>query len=72
MLAPAESRLRRVYVIQTLDDGLFMTVDLFFCRSLKGAGRLYDREEAELTARENLNHGEPFEIHSFWEPWSDY
>lgn len=61
-------RLRQVFVIQCVDDGLFIDWESNFCRSLKDAGRCYDREEAIDTADLVLHHGEPYVIHTFWEP----
>lgn len=58
--------LRRVYVIQCKVTGEFLTENLFYSRSLKFAGRLYDPQEAIDTAENNLS-GDPYEIHSFYE-----
>lgn len=57
---------RRVYVIQCKATGEFLTENLFYCRSLRRAGRLYDAQEAIDTAVNNTN-GDEFEIHSFFE-----
>ncbi|WP_153111053.1 hypothetical protein [Propionivibrio limicola] len=57
--------LRRVYVIQDKETGMFLHLDLYLTRSLKEAGRAPDLECAHETALLNLDG--PYEIHSFWE-----
>jgi hypothetical protein len=57
---------RQVFVIQCKSNGVFLTEELSFANSLRRAGRLYDIEEAQETARFNLS--EDYEIHSFYEP----
>lgn len=56
---------RRVWVIQSRDSGLFLNKDLFLVPSLRHAGRCFDYESALTTAQWNL--GEEFEIFSFYE-----
>ncbi|MDR5172282.1 hypothetical protein IHQ56_10670 [Methylobacillus flagellatus] len=62
--------LRRVYVIQYRRTGEFLTQGLFYTRSLKKAGRLYDPQEAIDTAINNIDEGD-YEIHSFFEGEED-
>jgi len=57
---------RQVFVIQCKSNGVFLTEELTYANSLRRAGRLYDIEEAQETARFNLS--EDYEIHSFYEP----
>jgi len=60
-----EADLVRVWVIQDVETGKFLHLDLYLTSSLKEAGRAPD----PLCARETalLNMDGPFEIHSFWE-----
>lgn len=60
------TRVRDVYVIQEMGEGLFLTESLGWSRSFKGAGRLYSADEAQETALWNCS-GLPFEIHRFLE-----
>jgi hypothetical protein len=57
---------RRVYVIQCKSTGEFLTPNLFYTKSLKRAGRLYDVQEAMDTADINISDRD-YEIHSFYE-----
>lgn len=72
MSEPATPPLRKVYVIQFVECGLFITSEMGYCRSLADAGRLYDYDEAEEIALEEARNGDHCVIHSFWEPRSDH
>jgi hypothetical protein len=63
MSAPAQ--LVRVYVVQDARSGQFLRGDLGYSQSLKGAGRIYDMQEARDTAVSQI--GYEWEIHEFWE-----
>lgn len=56
---------RQVFVVQCKSNGLYLTEDCIYAISLRSAGRFYDIEEAQETARFNLS--EDYEIHSFYE-----
>lgn len=58
--------LRRVWVVQQRSTGRFLSLELYFVKSLKHAGRAPDFECAHETGRLNLD-GD-YEIHSFYEP----
>lgn len=57
--------LNRVFIIQCLSNGLFMTDDLGYTKSFKAAARSMDYQDATDTGVLNL--GNDFEIHSFYE-----
>lgn len=61
-----KAEVRVAYVIQCRTNGLFLTEELEFSRSFKGAGRLHDPQEAVDTALDNLD-ADDFEIHQFLE-----
>lgn len=58
--------LRPVWVIQDMESGCFLHLDLYLTKSLKDAGRAPDPLCARETAEMNLSG--PYEIHQFWEP----
>lgn len=60
------ANVQRVFVIQETETGYFLAESLVPVRSLAKAGRCYSREEAEYTARLNLQ-GLRFEVHTFLE-----
>lgn len=53
---------RFYFVVQCRSNGLFLTNELDWARSLRFAGRLFDPEEALNTALDNLD-PDDFEIH---------
>lgn len=57
--------IKQVWVIQCRSTGSFLTQELHFSRSLRSAGRLYDKAEAVETAHSNLD--DDYEIHTFFE-----
>ncbi|MEZ0233104.1 MAG: hypothetical protein ACAH12_09715 [Methylophilaceae bacterium] len=58
--------MQRVFVIQCKSTGQFLTENLYYTKSLKRAGRLYDPQEAMDTADNNISDND-WEVHSFWE-----
>lgn len=61
-----KAEVRVAYVIQCRTNGLFLTEELEFSRSFRGAGRLHDPQEAVDTALDNLD-ADDFEIHQIFE-----
>lgn len=59
------SELRRVWVIQDKETGMFLHLDLYLTKSLKNAGRAPDPICARETAEMNMD--SEYEIHSFFE-----
>ena len=57
--------LRQVWVIQDVETGMFLHLDLYLTKSLKDAGRAADALCAVETARMNLSGN--YQIHTFWE-----
>lgn len=57
--------LKQVWIIQCKSTGHFLTTELGFCTSFKGAGRLYDYDEALDTALVNLE--QDYELHTFFQ-----
>lgn len=57
---------RQVWIIQHRPSGQFLTEDLSFTKLFNRAGRLYDFEEAFVTAKSNFR-GDEFVISSFYE-----
>jgi hypothetical protein len=58
-------QIQQVWVIQCKSTGHFLTTELGYCTSLKGAGRLHDYDEALETASGNLEND--FELHTFYQ-----
>lgn len=56
---------RQVFVIQCASNGLFLTEQLTYARSLRLAGRCFSLDEAVDTAHCNLS--DDFEVFAFWE-----
>ena len=61
---------RRVFVIQCKSTGEFLTEHLFYTKSLKRAGHIYDAQVAFDTADWNISDRD-YEIHSFYEETPD-
>lgn len=61
--------LRPVWIVQCTRSGNFLGSDLELHQSMKRAGRIYDAGEAKDTAVCQL--GWDYEIHQFWEGFSD-
>lgn len=60
-----EFTIRQVWIIQCRSTGAFLTSDQSYSHSLKRAGRLHDKDEAIITATDNLD--DDFEVHTFFE-----
>jgi hypothetical protein len=57
---------QRFFVIQNRETGAFLSPNLFWVKTLRQAGRLYDAQEAFDTAEHN-NDGDSYDIISFYE-----